>query len=53
MAEKCLFICDSCYEEYKNALHIEQKGKYQKEKCAFCEQNKECKYSKVTYGKGR
>jgi hypothetical protein len=30
MAEKCLFICDSCYEEYKNALHIEQKSKYQK-----------------------
>lgn len=53
MAEKYLFICDSCYEEYKNALHIEQKGKYQKEKCAFCEQNKECKYSKVTYGKSR
>ena len=53
MAEQYMFICDSCYEEYKDVLRIEQKSKYQKQKCAFCEQNKECKYSKVTYGKNR
>jgi hypothetical protein len=51
MAEKCMFICDACYMEYKDVLHIEQKNNYRKEKCAFCEQNRDCKYSRVIYGK--
>lgn len=51
MAEQFMFICDSCYNDFKDSLHIEQKKKYQKEKCAFCEQKKDCKYSRVVYGK--
>lgn len=51
MAEQFMFICDSCYNDLKDIIHIEQKKTYQKEKCAFCEQKKDCKYSRVVYGK--
>ena len=53
MAEKDMFICDLCLEQFKDVLDIEQKPRYQQETCAFCNQKKEVKWSRVTYGKKR
>lgn len=53
MAEQELFMCDSCFREYKDELDAKQKGRYKTEKCAFCGEKKQCKWSKITYGKKR
>ena len=53
MAEQFMYICDSCFSEYKDVLRIERKKSCKEEECAFCKRKKSCKYSKVTYGKDR
>jgi RNase P subunit RPR2 len=51
MAEQFMFICDACYEDYKQDLHIEQEKTSTEATCAFCGRKARVKYSKVVYGK--
>ena len=51
MAEQFMFICDACYYDYRQDLHIEQEKTSQAGVCAFCGKKTLVKYSKVVYGK--
>lgn len=51
MAEKYLFICDMCADEYSTSLHIEKGKNTSEETCAFCGKKKPVRYCKVIYGR--